>query len=143
MAHISNRELAPGSTIPTASMADISFLLLIFFIVSTVFIRYRPEVSATLPQAESVELMKNQRNLSTLWISADGIIQVDSALVNMDGVAPILHSKLRNNPHLIVLIKADEQARYGTVSEVVEQLRRANALRIAFAARTQAIGPGR
>jgi len=138
MAHISSREKSPESTIPTASMADISFLLLIFFIVSTVFVRHRPEFQPALPEAASVELLKNRRNISNLWISADGIVQIDSALVNMDGVAGTMLKKLRGNPQLIVLIKADERTRYGVISQAIEQLRKANALRIAFAARTRA-----
>jgi len=118
-------------------MADISFLLLIFFIVSTVFVQYRPEYPPDIPEAASVELLKNKRNIANLWISADGIIQIDSALVNMDGVAPTLLRKLQANPQLIVLIKSDQRAKYGVVSDVIEELRRANTLRISFAARTK------
>jgi biopolymer transport protein ExbD len=129
--------MAPGSTIPTASMADISFLLLIFFIVSTVFIRYRPNFQADLPEAASVELLKNRRNIANMWISADGLVQIDSALVNMDDVGALMLKKLQRNPQLIVLVKADERSRYGVVSQAIEQLRTANALRIAFAARTR------
>lgn len=137
MAHIRQTTQEAGTTIPTASMADISFLLLIFFIVSTVFVQYRPEYPPDIPEAASVELLKNKRNIANLWISADGIIQIDSALVNMDGVAPTLLRKLQANPQLIVLIKSDQRAKYGVVSDVIEELRRANTLRISFAARTK------
>jgi len=123
--------------IPTASMADISFLLLIFFIVSTVFVRFRPEFQPQLPKAESVDALKNRRNISYLWISPDGIIQIDSSLVNLNSVAGVMLKKIQKNPQLIVLIKSDEKTRYGMVSNVIEELRKANAIRIAFAAKSE------
>lgn len=134
MAYVRRASQDTGTAIPTASMADISFLLLIFFIVSTVFVRHRPERPPEIPKAVSIDLLKNRRNITNLWISADGIIQIDSALVNMQGVAPTMLAKLRGNPQLIVLIKSDERTPYGVVSDVIEELRRANALRISFAA---------
>ena len=134
------RKAGTGARIPTSSMADIAFLLLIFFIVTTVFVEFRPEYSPQLPPAESVDPLKNRRDIANLWISPEGIIQIDSALVNLNAVAPTILRKLRGNPQLIVLIKSDERTRYGTVSEVIEELRKANALRIAFAARTPGVG---
>jgi len=77
--------------------------------------------------------LKNRRNIANLWISPEGIIQIDSALVNMDAVAPTVLKKLQANPRLIVLIKSDTRTQYKMVSDVIEELRRANALHIAFA----------
>ena len=51
------RKSRVGSVIPTASMADISFLLLVFFMVSTVFVRYRG-IPVTLPEAEKIEKLE-------------------------------------------------------------------------------------
>jgi biopolymer transport protein ExbD len=123
--------------IPTSSMSDIAFLLLIFFIVTTVFVQFRPEHPPELPRAESIDALKNKRNIANLWISPEGIIQIDSALVNLDQVAPTVLRKLQHNPKLIVLIKSDERTKYGMVSDVIEELRRAQALRIAFSAKSE------
>ena len=140
MAHISFDATEQAETvIPTSSMADIAFLLLIFFIVTTVFVQFRPEYPPELPRADSIDPLKNRRNITNLWISPQGIVQIDSALVNMDGVAPTMLRKLRDNPQIIVLIKSDERTRYGLVSEVIEELRKANALRIAFSAKAEEI----
>ena len=56
------RKAKVGSAIPTASMADISFLLLVFFMVSTVFVRYRG-VPVELPEAEKIEKLESRRNV--------------------------------------------------------------------------------
>jgi biopolymer transport protein ExbD len=125
------------TAIPTCSMADISFLLLVFFIVSTVFVRTRPTFQPTLPMAESVDALKNRRNIAHMWISPDGLIQIDSSLVALNSVAGVMLKKLQKNPQLIVLIKSDEKTRYGTVSNVIEELRKANAVRISFAAKSE------
>jgi biopolymer transport protein ExbD len=136
MAHINfNANDGAETTIPTSSMADIAFLLLVFFIVTTVFVEYRPEHPPELPKAESVDPLKNRRNIVNLWISPQGIIQIDSALVNLDGVGPTILKKIQANPQTIILIKSDELTRYGRVSDVIEELRKANALRIAFGAK--------
>jgi biopolymer transport protein ExbD len=45
--------------------------------------------------------------------------------------------KLQKNPQLIVLIKSDQKTRYGMVSNVIEELRKASAIRIAFAAKSE------
>jgi biopolymer transport protein ExbD len=138
MAHISfDAEGQVDTAIPTSSMADIAFLLLIFFIVTTVFVQHRPEHPPEIPRAESVDKLKNRRNLVNMWISPEGIIQIDSALVNLDAVAPTVLKKLQNNPRMVVLIKSDIQTQYKMVSDVIEELRKANALHIAFASRDE------
>ena len=45
--------------VPTASMADIAFLLLVFFMVSTVFVRFRG-IPVTLPEAEKIEKLDQE-----------------------------------------------------------------------------------
>ncbi len=138
MAHISFDATGKVDTkIPTSSMADIAFLLLIFFIVTTVFVQFRPEHPPEIPRAESVDKLKNRRNIANMWISPDGIIQIDSALVNLDAVAATILKKLQKNPRIIVLIKSDVRTQYKVVSDVIEELRKANALHIAFASRDE------
>ena len=57
--------------IPTGTFADISFLLIIFFMVSTVFVVYRG-FNVDLPSASSVDPLKSRRNVVSIWISPDG-----------------------------------------------------------------------
>jgi biopolymer transport protein ExbD len=60
------------ATIPTASMADIAFLLLIFFMVTTTF-RAETGLQVIIPQVEAAEKMPT-KDLSHIWISKNGIV---------------------------------------------------------------------
>ena len=57
------RKSRVGAVVPTASMADIAFLLLVFFMVSTVFVRFRG-IPVTLPEAEKIEKLEREAYLS-------------------------------------------------------------------------------
>ena len=126
--------------IPTASMADIAFLLLIFFMVSTVFIRYRGLKDVLLPEAEKIEEIKLRRHITHIWVAKDGRISIDDVLISLSSVRKIIYDKLVVNPRLIVSLKCDRKAPYGVISDILEELRRVEALRINFAARRERKG---
>lgn len=119
-------------SIPTGSMADITFLLLIFFMVSTVFVRYRV-TGIIMPKAEKIEELKKRRHINYLWVSADRKIYIDDKLANLDQVAGIFYDRRVRDPRMVVSLKCDYRAPYGLISRVMEQLREADALRINFA----------
>ena len=119
-------------SIPTGSMADITFLLLIFFMVSTVFVRYRV-TGIIMPKAEKIEELKKRRHINYLWVSADRKIYIDDKLANLDQVAGIFYDRRVRDPRMVVSLKCDYRAPYGLISKVMEELREADALRINFA----------
>ena len=119
-------------SIPTGSMADITFLLLIFFMVSTVFVRFRV-TGIIMPKAAKIEELKKRRHINYLWISADRKIYIDDKLANIDQIAGIFYDRRVKDPRMVVSLKCDYRAPYGLVSRVMEQLREADALRINFA----------
>ena len=121
-----------ASSIPTASMADITFLLLIFFMVTTVFVRYRVS-GVIMPKAEKVEDLKQRRNINYLWVSADRKIFIDDKVAQLDQIAGIFYDRRVKNPRMIVSLKCDYRAPYGLINKVMEELRKADALRINFA----------
>ena len=114
-------------------MADIAFLLLIFFMVTTVFVRYRV-TGIVLPKAEKIEELKKRRMISYLWVSADRKIYIDDKLAELNQVSGIFYDRRVKEPRTIVSMKCDFRAPYGLVSRVLEQLREADALRVNFAA---------
>ena len=122
--------------IPTGPMADISFLLIIFFMVSTVFVVYRG-FPVDLPLAERIDPIITRRNVATIWISPQGKIMVDEYDVSLSDVAGVVGEKLRINPRIVVLVKSDKNTPYGMVSGVIEELKKANALRLSFIAKKE------
>lgn len=114
-------------------MADIAFLLLIFFMVTTVFVRYRV-TGIVVPKAEKIEELKKRRMISYLWVSADRKIYIDDKLADLNQVSGIFYDRRVKEPRTIVSMKCDFRAPYGLVSRVLEQLREADALRVNFAA---------
>lgn len=119
-------------SIPTGSMADITFLLLIFFMVSTVFVRYRV-TGIIMPKAEKIEELKKRRHINYLWVSADRKIYIDDKLATIDQIAGIFYDRRVKDPRMVVSLKCDYRAPYGLISSVMEELRQADALRINFA----------
>ncbi len=126
------RKSRVGAAVPTASMADIAFLLLVFFMVSTVFIRFRG-FPVSLPEAERVEKLEMRRHVTSIWIGANGAVNIDDKAVTLQDLRPLVHAKLTANPRLIISIKGDGRASFGTISDVLQELRKVEALRVNFA----------
>ena len=119
--------------IPTGPMADISFLLIIFFMVTTVFVVFRG-FHVDLPRAERIDTLKSRRHIVSIWIAPEGRIMVDEFETNLSGVAGIVSEKLSDNSRIIVLLKSDRNTPYRLISGVIEELKKANALRVSFVA---------
>ena len=119
------------SSIPTASMADIAMLLLIFFL-STTFIRSGEMHDIRLPGVTAGDRYIRERSLR-VWLGAEGEVAVNDARIPLEGLAPLLAAKLAANPDLIVALHADARAPYASVAMVFEQLKSAHAPRVALA----------
>ena len=124
------RGTGKGTFIPTSSMGDIAFLLLIFFMVTTIF-REETGLPVELPRAEAGEEV-NRELVSNIYINRAGQISIDDRLVQVKHIPDIIGTKIMDNPQLIVAFKTDNYADYGTVSDVMEQLKEVNAVRVFF-----------
>lgn len=123
----------PESTIPTASMSDVAFLLLLFFMVSTVFVKERG-LKVTLPRAESIEKIPRKQS-ATIYVNSAGVISIDDFPVEIPQVAGLMNSKLAQNFNLITCFRTDKNTRYGIMSDILNQLREAECLRVSFEAK--------
>jgi biopolymer transport protein ExbD len=130
----------PKSEIPTVSMADVSFLLFIFFVSTTIF-RMEDGLPITLPRAETVVEQKREL-VARVWIDASGRISIQDKLVSVDEIQGIIVNLLRENPSLIVAFNADHRTPNHRISEVIEELKKANAVRVSFTASKQGAAGG-
>jgi biopolymer transport protein ExbD len=121
-------------SIPTASLPDIIFMLLIFFMVTTVMREHEVLVEYTLPSAVALEKIDNKRLLSYIWIGKSEQVQIDDNIVPISAVMDISYHKRTNNPNVIMSMRIDKGSRMGVVSDVQQELRKADALRINYSA---------
>jgi len=126
------------SGIPTASMADIAFLLLIFFMATTIF-KLEEGLVVELPRAEMGERIPRDK-VSFVWVDYTGSISINDQLITLDSIEPILIRRLRENPSLIVGLKLDANIPYRITDDVIRQLKRAQAINVAFAHELETTG---
>ncbi len=122
--------------IPTASMPDIVFMLLIFFMVTTVLKKF-DGLPLTLPRAKKIEKLGTKRHVSYIWVDQNGKISVDDKLVTTRGVRSVVYERFVDDPQLIISMKIDQRTNFGIVSDIHQELREAGTLRINYSSKTE------
>jgi len=134
----------PGFT--TASLPDIVFMLLIFFMVSTVLRETELKVRTQLPEAEALTKIDQKRLISKIHIGplkqgenqGQTAIQIDDALIeNRRAIRRIMYNKFQEQPKLIVSLKVDRESEMSVVNGVQQELREAGTLRINYSSTRQ------
>jgi biopolymer transport protein ExbD len=124
------RKRRVSAGIPTVSMGDIAFLLLIFFMATTIF-KLEEGLEVRLPRAEASLAQKRDRVLH-VWIDQRGRVCINDRFVGVHEVEDIVKRAIVARPDLVVAFNADERAPYGAIAEVMEELKDANAVRVSF-----------
>lgn len=127
------RPQRPDSYIPTASMADIAFLLIVFFMVTTNLTVDRTRI--TLPT--SMERTEVPKDAAVIAVEESGVVhfsdgEEQSRVINMNDILPAAAFVMEKNSLKYFVVKADGAARYEFVDQVMEQLRQANVRNIAM-----------
>ena len=117
--------------IPTASLADIAFLLLVFFLVTTT-IDTDKGIALVLPdRGEATEVRK--KNIANLLINANGEVLLREEPIAINLIAERARQMLMENDKLIFSVKTDARTKYEVFIKVLDQLKQANATRISIA----------
>lgn len=125
------REQGEDAAIDMTPMLDIVFIMLIFFIVTTSFIK-EAGVEVNKPSAKSV-LDQKKANIFVA-ITADGEVWLDKRKVDVDSVRANIERLLAEQASEVVVVQADAAAEHGKVVEVMDQIKDAGVSRIAVAA---------
>ncbi len=120
-----------NSDIPMASLADIAFLLLFFFLVTTT-IDVDRGIGLSLP-AKGEETEVRTKNIANLLINAQGEVLLDNEIIAINEIARRIEQKIQENPNLIVSVKTDRETKYDVFVQVLDELKVANATRISIA----------
>lgn len=111
-----------SDAIPTSSMADIAFLLIIYFMVTTTFAATRG-LDFALPKEDDQPPIVEKEESVLIEIQASGDLLVDGRPMRQSEVLDYLKPKLEVNPRKPVIIRPDANAPYGAMVSVYDELR--------------------
>lgn len=144
MGHFTKKSKAKPE-ISTASLPDIIFMLLIFFMVTTVLREQEVQVRTILPAAEALTKIEQKRYVSYIWAGPERLpgntfgetkVQIDDAVIeDMTNIRSIMYRKLTQEPRLIVSLRVDEESEMGVVTDVQQELRKGGTLRINYSSK--------
>ena len=120
-----------SSEIPTSSLADIAFLLIVFFLVTTTIDVDKGIGLVLPPKGEAKEVSK--KNITNLLINEEGSVMIDEQVTDIRNIKNIIRDKIAQNPNIIVSVKTDERTKYQYYIQVLDQLKQANAKKISIA----------
>ena len=128
------RKSKVASEIPDSSLADIAFLLLIFFMVTTVF-RQERRRDIEMPDAAATEQVDEKRkDILHLWVDPDGTVFINDAIIPTENISDVVLPLFEaSEQRLVVAIRSDRSVPYHMINDITEELRDAGALRVNFA----------
>jgi biopolymer transport protein ExbD len=126
------KRAATKQEIPTASMPDIVFMLLLFFMVTTTLREVDVLVDFSLPEAVAIEKIENKRLISYIWVGKSERIQLNDNIVPLNEIQSIMYKKRVELPNVIVSLRVDKNANMGIVTDIQQALRKADTRRINY-----------
>tara|TARA_Y100001970_G_scaffold95212_1_gene119956 strand:- start:243 stop:641 length:399 start_codon:yes stop_codon:yes gene_type:complete len=117
--------------INSSSMADIAFLLLVFFLVTTT-ISMDKGISLVLP-AEGNEMEVNQKNIVNILVNESGRILVDEKPKMIGEIKGLVERKIGSNPNVIFSVQTHPRTKYQDYISLLDELKKAKATKISIA----------
>ena len=121
----------PVDEINSSSMADIAFLLLVFFLVTTT-ISMDKGINLILPaEGEQKEIPK--KNITNILINEAGKVLIDEIPTSRRDISQIVLEKIAANDKMIFSVQSHPKTKYNDYIAVLDQLKMARASRISIA----------
>jgi len=115
-------------------LVDMVFLLLIFFVVTTSFVK---ETGIDVQRSTAATAEMKERGNIMLSISADGQIYMEGKRIDVRSVRALIERALAEDPESGVVIVADKDSNTGTVVQAMDQCRLAGAVNVSLAAKRE------
>jgi len=116
--------------IPTASMGDIAFLIIIFFMTTSIFSREKG-LKIVLPEKGSEVKIKSE-NILTIAVNPQGEVLIKDKIVTVPELKDIVKTELATNPDLVIALRVSRTAPYKTMIDVFDELKLAKAEKISL-----------
>ncbi len=121
------------------STADVAFLLLIFFIVTTIFAAEQG-LTLVLPgkQKKNEDTVKvKESNIATLFVHADNRVTLDRKAIEINHIKVAIEDRILANPKLVVMLKIHPDANYGMMVACLDELKQARANKVSLKTATK------
>ena len=115
-------------------LVDMVFLLLIFFVVTTSFVK---ETGIDVQRSTAATAERKERGNIMLGISADGQVYMEGKRIDVRSVRALIERALAEDPESGVVIVADKDSSTGTVVQAMDQCRLAGAKNVSLAAKRE------
>ena len=112
-------------TIAIVSLIDILAILLIFFIVTTTFKEDQPVLKIDLPESKAAEAAPAEEPPLLLDVKSEEELRLDNEPVTLSGLTEALQRKLQEAPDRPIAMRADREASFGVIVQVLDAMRAA------------------
>lgn len=121
----------PPAEIPSSSMSDIAFLLLVFFLLVS-NVDTDKGIGVVLPPPGDSEIKLNPINITMVLINANGDVLFNDDVVPVDQIMARARQLEAGNPNMVFSVQTDRKTKYQDYIDVVDQLTAANVKKLAL-----------
>lgn len=127
--------LAHSPKIMIIPMIDIIFFLLVFFMMSTLYLFEQNTISVNLPQAVTAQVDRSET--VPITVTAAGKIKIYQEDIAPELLPVRIQAELSRNPEPAFILRGDRQVEYGCIVRIMDELKKSGVRKIAVAAETQ------
>ncbi|MEA2077434.1 MAG: biopolymer transporter ExbD [Candidatus Marinimicrobia bacterium] len=121
----------PPAEIPSSSMSDIAFLLLVFFLLVS-NVDTDKGLGVVLPPPGDSEIKLNPKNITMVLINANGDVLFNEDVIPIDQITAHARQLEAGNPNMVFSVQTDRKTKYQDYIDVVDQLTAANVKKLAL-----------